>query len=353
MRRTILMVMLLAAATFAIGCQCGRTTTTTKGSMETTEGMQPYGASAGGAIQPSAPAAEAEVTTGAPKVRTDMLVSTDWLANHINDKDLVVLDVGSDKKAYQSGHIPGARFASLSDTQSKEGSGAALPPMDQLVDVTRKLGLDYNNRIILYSEDGGLAAARMYVVLDYLGLAYRTSLLDGQIQKWCQENREMSKQECTPEESSFTPMINPCVVMAMPQVRDAAWTAGCSADAQAAVIDARPPDEFSGKVKSEGANCTGHIPGAVNVYWKDNIAGGPAPVLESPDALAKMYTDAGVKSGDTVVTYCRTGLASSYTYFVTKYIGYDSHVYDGSIIDWCAAKGPVTSGYAGAMEKTQ
>jgi thiosulfate/3-mercaptopyruvate sulfurtransferase len=345
MRRTVPMVMLVAAAMFALGCQCGRTTTQTKGSMETTACMQPYGASSGGAIQPMEATPETEVTAAIQKIRRDMVVSTDWLASHLTDKDLAVLDVGPDKTAYETGHIPGALFVSLSDIRSQQGSGAQMPSMDRLVSLTRQLGLDYNNRIVCYSDDGGLAAARMYVVLDYLGLGYKASLLDGQIQKWCQENRQMSKEEPTVTASAFTPIINPDVLVAMPQVWDVAWTASCVSDAPVAVIDARPPDEYSGKVTSQGASCSGHIPGAVNVPWKDNVVSGPAPVLASPDALRKMYADAGVKPGDMVVTYCRTGMASAYTYFVTKYIGYDSHFYDGSIIDWCNAKGEVASGY--------
>ena len=87
----------------------------------------------------------------------------------------------------------------------------------------------------------------------------------------------------------------------------------------------------------------GHIPGATHLYWMDNLVSRENPVLRPVEELRAIYLKAGVAGGTSVVTYCRTGMQSSYDYFVTKYLGYDAKMYDASFIEWSWEELPVES----------
>ena len=126
------------------------------------------------------------IAFGAPaqsktKVRKSMVVSTDWLANHLNDKSLVLLQVG-DKKEYDAAHIPGAQYIQTSDISTPRGKGLILelPPVDQLKATFEKFGVTDKSRIVVYfGKDWVTPTSRVYFTLDYLGLGDRTSILDG------------------------------------------------------------------------------------------------------------------------------------------------------------------------------
>jgi len=107
-----------------------------------------------------------------------------------------------------------------------------------------------------------------------------------------------------------------------------------------AIIDARPPVFFCGKEAGADVRRPGHIPGAVNVAWTENLAAGAIPRLLPERELRELYAAAGVSERSTNVVYCRTGMEASLTYFVLKYLGYEASLYDGSYIEW--AKDPNT-----------
>src|SRR4051812_31283842 len=105
-----------------------------------------------------------------PKVRADMLVSTAWLGQHLKDADLVILHVSRDRKAYDEGHIPGARFLALADiTITRDGILNELPPAAALKSIFERAGVSDNSRVILYGDTSVLPATRAYFTLDYLG----------------------------------------------------------------------------------------------------------------------------------------------------------------------------------------
>lgn len=331
MRRQSILIILAAMLALTVGCQCGKqgeTTTGTSGAMVSQQAEQPSTAT-------MAPAGG----------RSDMLVSTDWLASHCNDKNLVILHASQSRDTYAKGHIPGARFVNAADISCMQGDAQGqLLPASKLTALVRALGIDNTSRVVVYSDDSGLSAARMYVALDYLGMGSQTSLLDGHAQKWCAEKREFTTAEPQVTASKFIPVLNPNVILTFPQVRDAAWAAYTVPESPVALVDARPVDEYTGRVTGEGMKCTGHIPGARSVYWKRNIISDQQPTMCPPDALKQMYASAGVKPGDLVIVYCRTGGASAFDYFAAKYAGYDVRYYDGSFGDWCNAKGQVATG---------
>jgi thiosulfate/3-mercaptopyruvate sulfurtransferase len=113
-----------------------------------------------------------------------MLVTTDWLAGNLSDPKVVVLHVADTPQGYSAGHIPGARFVKWDDiAATRDGIPNELPPTEALVSVVRRLGIEEKSRVVIYDEDGGLYAARLYVTLDYLGLGERAALLDGHWKK--------------------------------------------------------------------------------------------------------------------------------------------------------------------------
>ena len=137
-----------------------------------------------------------------------MLVSTEWLAQHLNDHDLVVLYVGRDRSQFDSGHIPGSRFVRLDElVEQHQDSLNELPPVVKLQAVFESLGVGDSSRVVLYGDGGGLLAARAYFTLDYLGHGDRTSLLDGGLEKWSAEARPSSRDELTAARAHLTPRV--------------------------------------------------------------------------------------------------------------------------------------------------
>ncbi|HYG99124.1 MAG TPA: sulfurtransferase [Terriglobales bacterium] len=272
-----------------------------------------------------------------PPLRSKMIVTTDWLADHLRNPKVVVLHVGRNRADYDAGHIPGARFLSLSDIAIvRDGIPNELPPVADLRKAFERVGVGDDTRAILYDEQDGLLAARAYFTLDYLGHGDRAALLDGGIEKWRSEERPVTNDFPKVEPASFTPKVNPKVLVKLPEVRriSAAASAGNSSTV---LIDARPAEEFSGEKPGDAVTRAGHIPGARNLFWMENLESSDKPELKPPPELRKMWKAAGAVPGKRVVTYCRTGVQASHAYFTAKFLGYDAAMYDGSFLEWSNA----------------
>jgi len=278
--------------------------------------------------------------------RRDMLVSTAWLWQRLGDRHVVVAHVGKNRTVYDAGHVPGARFVAWMDVAvTRDGLPNQLPPLADLVALVRRLGIAQDDRVVLYDEEGGLWAARVYVALDYVGLGDRVALLDGHLKKWVQEQRALSREQPQGEASSYVPRPRPEVLVSLTAVRDIVWARTQVAGSPAAILDARPAPQYLGADPGEGIKRPGHIPGAVNVFWQRHLLSTDSPVLRSESELRALYAEAGVRPDDVVVAYCRTGVQASHTCFVLKYLGYDVRLYDGSYSEWSAAPDtPIASG---------
>jgi thiosulfate/3-mercaptopyruvate sulfurtransferase len=281
-------------------------------------------------------------TIGAQKVRSEMLVSTDWLANHINDRDVFVIHVAADHKHYDDGHLPGARFLSSKEIlTTRNGVANELPVVADLQKTFEQLGVGDTGRIVIYGENSGLLAARVYFTLDYLGHGDRAALLDGGIEKWKAERRMVETQPAKTEPVKFTPRPRPQIVAGFDTVRDISSMVAKVTGAGVAIIDARPEEQYIGNQSQR----SGHIPGAAGVYWMNHLVSRENPAMKPPSELSKLYEAAGLKVGQKVVTYCNTGMQASHSYFTLKYLGYDVTMYDGSFSEWSKAEGaPVVTG---------
>jgi thiosulfate/3-mercaptopyruvate sulfurtransferase len=268
--------------------------------------------------------------TSSPKLRPEMLVTTEWLAEHLHDPDLVVLCINSTPEFYTQGHIPGARQVKLTDIAvTRDGIPNELPPVEQLQRVFAAAGVSLNTHLVLYGERLNLLAARAYFTLDYLGVEQRSSLLDGGIEKWKDEGRPLSTEVPPVKNAEFMVSLRPEIL-----VDTAALRALSKGKKGFTLIDARPGKEFTGEQLSEDVAHAGHIPGAKSLYWMDLLVSRQNPVLKPEAELRRMYIEANATPDRPLVTYCRTGMQSSFDYFVAKYLGYEPSMYDASFYEW-------------------
>jgi thiosulfate/3-mercaptopyruvate sulfurtransferase len=262
------------------------------------------------------------------KVRESMIVSPEWLAQHLKDDSLVLLQVG-EKREYVAVHIPGAQYITLADISTPRGQGLTLelPSVDQLKATFEKLGVTDKSRIVVYfGKDWVTPTARVFMTLDYLGLGERTSILDGGLPAWRAEGLTVTAELREPTPGHFTPHPNTKLVV------DAAWVNANLNKPGVAILDARATKFYTGAEAGQMPRA-GHIPSARNISFS-SLVEDSTNKFKSPAALRALFDAAAVKQGDTIATYCHIGQQASLLYFVARYLGYDAHVYDGSFEDW-------------------
>jgi len=260
-------------------------------------------------------------------VRDSMIVSTEWLAKHLKDDGLVLLQVG-DKKEYDAAHIAGAQYIQTADISTPRGQGLILelPPVDQLKTTFEKFGVTDKSRIIIYfGKDWVTPTSRVYFTLDYLGLGDRTSILDGGLAAWIAEQRPVTTEVITPKAGNFTPHPNSKLVV------DASWVSGNINKPGVAILDARDAKFYTG-VDAGNMPRAGHIPSAKSIPFSTLVQ--DSNKFKSPEDLRALFKTAGVNPKDSIATYCHIGQQASLLYFVARYLGYDPHLYDGSFQDW-------------------
>jgi thiosulfate/3-mercaptopyruvate sulfurtransferase len=260
--------------------------------------------------------------------REPMVVTVDWLGDHLNDPSLVLLQIG-DKKDFDKGHIPGAQFMEYESISTPHGQGLMLelPPVEQLVSVFEKLGVSNSSHIILYFGTNWVTpTTRVYWTLDYLGLGDRTSILNGGLVAWEATHHRVSTGVKQPAKGSITPAPRKEIVA------DAAWVSGHLHKPAVTIIDARTHEFYSGS-ESDGNPRSGHIPGATNLSYLD-VIDQDNNKFKSTEALKELFRAAGLKPGNLMVSYCHIGQRATVLYFTAKMLGYDAKMYDGSWEDW-------------------
>ncbi len=281
-------------------------------------------------------AAIAIATAGSAKAassRDQLVVTPAWLAAHLSDKDLVILQVGTEA-GYKAGHIPGAQLVAPKNLQVSTPGGLIMevPPPDALRREMEALGISDNSHIVVYNQgDEFQRATRVLFTLDVAGFGDRASLLDGGLAAWTKEGHATSS-EAAP---SATGHLSPLKMQ--PRVVDADFVKAHLKTPGYDLIDARDAVFYGGLVAKVTGD--GHIPGArslpyTSVYNSDGT-------LKSEKQLKAMFTAAGVKPGDHVIAYCQVGGQSSAVYFAARAAGIQPQLYDGSFQDWSKRGLPV------------
>ncbi len=266
------------------------------------------------------------------KVNSSLIVSPEWLARHLKDDSLVLLQVG-DKKEYDAAHIAGAQFIELADISTPRGQGLILelPSVDQLKVTFEKLGVADKSQIVVYfSKDWVTPTARVFMTLDYLGLGDRTSILDGGLPAWRAEGKPVTAEIRQPKPGHFTPMPNSKLVV------DADWVKANLNKPGVAILDARAAKFYTGEEAGQMPRA-GNIPSAKNIPFS-SLVEDSTNKFKSVEALRALFTGAGVRPTDSVATYCHIGQQASLLYFVARYLGFEAHLYDGSFQDWSNRK---------------
>jgi thiosulfate/3-mercaptopyruvate sulfurtransferase len=282
---------------------------------------------------------ENKSSSPAGPAREPILVTVDWLAGHLSNPGLVLLQIG-DKKDYEKGHIPGAQFLEYESISAPHGQGLMLelPPVEQLVSVFERLGVSNGSHIILYfGTDWVSPTTRVYWTLDYLGLGDRTSILNGGLPAWQATHHPVSTETKQPAKGSITPATRKEIVA------DAGWVSGHLHQPGVTIIDARTHEFYNGS-QSDGNPRSGHIPGASNLSYLD-VVDQDNNKFKSPDALQELFRAAGLKPGNLMVSYCHIGQRATILYFTAKMLGYQAKMYDGSWEDWSHRKDlPIVTG---------
>jgi thiosulfate/3-mercaptopyruvate sulfurtransferase len=265
-----------------------------------------------------------------------LLVSTSWLAQHVGDKNLVLLHVG-DKKEYDAEHIPGARFVSLNDISVSDhehpgGLMLQMPSVDSLRKDLAALGISDNSRIVVYyGNDWITPATRVVFTLNYAGLGDNTSLLDGGMQTWKKEQHPVTAEATVASTGSLKSLsVKPLIV-------DAEWVKANVGKPGISIVDGRAAAFYDGVQTGRsmtGPQRTGHIAGAKSVPFTEITD--ESLKLKTVPELEAIFEKAGVKPGDTVVGYCHVGQQATGMLFAARMTGHRVLLYDGSFEDWSA-----------------
>jgi thiosulfate/3-mercaptopyruvate sulfurtransferase len=270
-------------------------------------------------------------------VRFGALVSTEWLAENLDQPDLVILDCTvmvtqnddgtmqshSGWENYRQGHIPGAGFADLVNDLSDKDSPLqfTIPDVEEFARTMGSLGVGDASRVVLYDSLGSVWAARVWWMLRWAGFD-RAAILDGGLGAWKAEGRPLSTEPASYEERLLTPNVRPELIAHKDEVYEAIG------DDSVKLIDAMPESHYRGDMVMY--DLAGHIPGASNV-----------PSFSLLDETGRYLPKSELESlfagdpADRTITYCGGGISASSTAFILTQLGFTNvAVYDGSLAEW-------------------
>ena len=269
-----------------------------------------------------------------------LLVSTEWLEEHLDAPDVRVADVrwsllekDKGRNAYLAAHIPGAIHLDVDqDLASPRGQGPGrhpLPLPSRFAAGMSRAGIGPDTHVIAYDFGDGSTAARLWWLLRYLGHA-RVSLLDGGIASWNAEGRPVD---------DHVPSYPPSNFVAMPQdsmVVDAEAVDRMRDDPLTLILDARLVERYEGKVEPI-APVAGHVPGARSRPYPANLRSPEDPRFLLPAELREWFTQLGADRAQRVICYCGSGVNACQNIFALALAGFDNGVlYEGSWSDWCS-----------------
>jgi thiosulfate/3-mercaptopyruvate sulfurtransferase len=263
----------------------------------------------------------------------DVLVTTEWLAEHLNDASVVVAEVDEDTDLYEGGHIVGAVKLHWRD-DLQDPLERDLVDREAFERLMGRLGISNASTVVLYGDKNNWFAAFAYWYLKIYGHE-DVCVLDGGRQKWLDERRELTTDVPSPEPAEYRASERNEALRAY---RDAVME-GIGAS-EKALVDVRSPQEYAGDLvappgyEQEGAQRAGHIPTAVSIPWSQAVR--DDGTFRPREELLELYEAKGITAGKQVTAYCRIGERSAHTWFVLReLLGYEQvDNYDGSWTEW-------------------
>jgi thiosulfate/3-mercaptopyruvate sulfurtransferase len=269
-----------------------------------------------------------------PFARPDLSWSTERTAARLKDPKVRVVDCrfvfeGDARADYLGGHLPGAVHCDWSRDLSAPPPASGHPRWmlqgpDAFAATMGRLGIGNETMVVGYDAEGGHHAARLWLALRRYGHD-KMAVMEGGIQKWTAEGRALEKGEVKVAPAHFVPHPREGVIASKEDVLGAVRTG------DPWLLDVRRDSEFTGVEKRAARG--GHIPGAVNILWKDALR--DDWTLKDADELEEMYANAGFGPETSAVTYCQAGVRAAFTHMVLTALGHDDvRTYDGSWEEW-------------------
>lgn len=271
-----------------------------------------------------------------PKDDPKTLVSTTWLAQHLNDPDLRVIDASfylpdmkRDAKAeYASSHIPGARFFDIDEiSDSLSALPHMMPPVEKFMSRMRAMGVGDGHQVVVYDGAGLFSAARVWWMFRLMGKT-DIAVLDGGFPKWQAEGHPVEDLPPVIRDRHMTVQRQAHMIKDVTQVASAAKLGDWQ------IVDARSPARFRGEeVEPRAGLRSGHIPGSKNVHYQTLLnADG---TMKDGTALRKAFEDAGVDLEKRIITTCGSGVTAAILMLGLERLGHkDAALYDGSWSEW-------------------
>jgi thiosulfate/3-mercaptopyruvate sulfurtransferase len=260
----------------------------------------------------------------------DVLVSTDWVAQHANDPGIKLIEVDVDTNAYEEGHIPGAVGFNWT-SQLQDQVRRDVITKTELERLLSEAGVSNSDTIVFYGDNNNWFAAYAFWIMEMYG-HQDLKLMDGGRKKWLDENRPTTKDKPQPAPSTYTASEPNTALRAKREEV-------LQAMGRAALVDVRSPAEFTGEILAppglqETAQRGGHIPGAANIPWGQAVK--EDGTFKSIEDLKALYEGKGVTPDKDVIAYCRIGERSSHSWFALKHLLDYGNVknYDGSWTEW-------------------
>lgn len=264
------------------------------------------------------------------------LVSTEWLAAHLKDPDLRILDASwylpdmnrDALKEYEQSHIPNARFFDIEEISDlRSDLPHMVPPVEKFMSRMRALGVGDGHQVVVYDGMGLFSAARVWWLFKLMGQD-NIAVLDGGFPKWLAEGREVEDMPPVIRDRHMT------VRRQNHMVKDVTQVAAASKLGDHVIIDARAPARFKGDADEPRPGLrAGHIPGARNVFFADVL--NADKTMKSPEEMRRIFEAAGVDLSKPAITSCGSGVTAAVLSLALERMGHKNHaLYDGSWAEW-------------------
>jgi thiosulfate/3-mercaptopyruvate sulfurtransferase len=252
------------------------------------------------------------VSAQAGYARPELLVDTAWLAQHLTDRDIRIVDMRA--RGYGDGHIPEAVFLDNSWIRNPKAPPTFLPTPQEFEALMSRLGVSNTTRVVAYDDRGGIYAARLWWIMNFYGHP-NVALLDGGWMKWTSEKRPTTAAAPQPAAATFAVKPGTVKVVTADQVKAAIN------NPKVKLVDARTQAEIEGR-DLRNIRRGGFIESSIPVYWEDTFDAATQTFKPAAE-IAKLYRDKGIAANDEVMVYCQVGMRASHDLFTLALIGHD------------------------------